>query len=288
VLRDPQLAAALQRALTLTPPSREEWRACLAAVRSSRADGSASRVGAAATVTPPVAPAPTQGQIQVADVARLVDFAAPAGGAAAADMGWDDAGAAAVADPAPLVALSVDAAAVERARRWYVAVCQSYSKTSTGAAGWAFCRQPNGHIGRKWRHWVEELPRFTRRLAQVQIERMDALKLIALYDAPNVVFYIDPPYLPLSRESPARHGYAHELSQEDHVRLLQTVTRLRGLALVLGYHSPLYDAALAGWRCVEFATYASSATARSSARPRRTGCLWISPRAVIQPALIED
>ena len=72
------------------------------------------------------------------------------------------------------------------------------------------------------------------------------------------------------------------------MRLLETVTRLRGHALISGYHSPLYDEALAGWRCVEFATYASSATPRRSARPRRMECLWISPRAVVQPSLFEE
>jgi DNA adenine methylase len=95
----------------------------------------------------------------------------------------------------------------------------------------------------------------------------------------------DPPYLPLTRTDPARQGYAHDMSYEDHVRLLETVTRLRGHALVSGYHSPLYDDTLAGWRCLEIATYASSATPKRSQRPRRTECVWLSPGAVVQPAL---
>lgn len=665
VLRDPWLAAALQFSLTLTPHARKEWRESVAAVRAMRAEAREGREARVAVAggTAAATQAQASGRIYAPDVTPVANLAA------CSMMGGDVPRVDTDQDPpveAPLVAevdladlanmantpMTVEgAAAVERARRWYVAVTQSFSKTSTGAAGWAFCRQPNGHVARKWRNWVEELPPFTLRLARVQIEEMDAIELISHYDAPNVVFYClapdtqvrtlderfipveqvrtgdvlapgrtvqrvwsrhhhgdllglrvqgmpdvvrvtpehrfiripkrtharqdkrtsaalweqrefvpardlevgdyllaplggqetqvpwewdnsprrwgrrkpnatltpcpelyrflgyyaaeghiqrkggypigvilsfcedeadtwildavsccekafgvkaetrpgppttarvtqvcvwsstvaqfveryvngvartkhlhaellaapcagqaellmgwlrgdggfeiatrnrcklvgttsseqlardmfllaircgmrpsfkqrtgafdvyfasedarmlgwepptrrfrssrriinghmlvriraistepynglvydidvdgddlfsvpyvlthncDPPYLPLTRTDPARHGYAHEMSCEDHVRLLEVVTRLRGHALLSGYHSPLYDEALAGWRCVEFATYASSATPQRSKRPRRTECLWLSPGAMVQPSL---
>lgn len=299
VLRDPWLAAALQFSLTLTPHARKEWRESVAAVRAMRAEAREGREARVAVAggTAAATQAQASGRIYAPDVTPVANLAAcsmMAGDVPRVDTDQDppvEAPLVAEVDLADLANMAnapmtvEGAAAVERARRWYVAVTQSFSKTSTGAAGWAFCRQPNGHVARKWRNWVEELPPFTLRLARVQIEEMDAIELISHYDAPNVVFYIDPSYLPLTRTDPARHGYAHEMSCEDHVRLLEVVTRLRGHALLSGYHSPLYDEALAGWRCVEFATYASSATPQRSKRPRRTECLWLSPGAMVQPSL---
>ena len=42
--------------------------------------------------------------------------------------------------------------------------------------------------------------------------------------------------------------YEHEMSAEDHVRLLRLVKRCAGKVLLSGYPSDLYDNELAGWR----------------------------------------
>ena len=72
---------------------------------------------------------------------------------------------------------------------------------------------------------------------------------------------------------PAGGGtYRHELSDGEHAELLEALLRLRGMVLLSGYPSPLYDAALPGWQRVERAAMADGALPR-------TECLWLNPAA---------
>jgi hypothetical protein len=64
--------------------------------------------------------------------------------------------------------------------------------------------------------------------------------------------YIDPPYLLDSRRS-RRQLYEHELSEAQHVELLDTIVRLPCLVMVSHYPHPLYAERLAGWRSFTFA-----------------------------------
>lgn len=63
---------------------------------------------------------------------------------------------------------------------------------------------------------------------------------------PRVFVYMDPPYLRSSR-SKARI-YRHELTEAQHAELLRVANRLPCPCLIHGYPSPLYEAALPGWR----------------------------------------
>lgn len=63
--------------------------------------------------------------------------------------------------------------------------------------------------------------------------------------------YADPPYLLQTRAS-KRQMYAHEMSEADHVRLLETLVWLPCLCMVSHYPCDLYDRALAGWRSFTF------------------------------------
>lgn len=161
---------------------------------------------------------------------------------------------------------------VEKARRWFVSLTQTFSKTPH-SAGWSYCKQPNGSAVSKFRGYVERIPNCTRRMQLVQVEQRDAVNLITTYDAPNVLFYADPPYVPQTRKS---GGYHHEMTIEDHERLLATLTSCAGMVLLSGYRSPLYDEALAGWRRVDCETVNWSANKR---RDKRTECIWLSPNA---------
>lgn len=79
----------------------------------------------------------------------------------------------------------------------------------------------------------------------MQIERMDALRLIGRYDDPDVLMYIDPPYLRSTRKS--GRLYRHEMDCEEHKRLLGIITNSRAKIVLSGYPSEMYDSALQGW-----------------------------------------
>src|SRR5690348_2227431 len=67
---------------------------------------------------------------------------------------------------------------------------------------------------------MEGLPAIHARLRRVAMESGDALDLIPREDGPGTLFYCDPPYLPSTRQ--ARDVYAHEMSENEHRRLLDS------------------------------------------------------------------
>ena len=76
-------------------------------------------------------------------------------------------------------------------------------------------------------------------------------------------------HLPATR---SQTGYRCELSQVQHVALLERLLSVQGMVMVAGYPSELYDDMLTGWRRIE-----RPHRAQGSKRVR-TEVLWLSPR----------
>lgn len=128
-----------------------------------------------------------------------------------------------------------------------------------------------------WANYPACLAALVDRIAGVVIENRPAAEVMARHDGPDTLHYVDPPYLPELRARGNRYDlawrmYRHELSRDDHERLLEQLDGLAGMVVLSGYAGPLYDARLAHWRRVEKQTFADGA------RPR-TEVLWINPRA---------
>ena len=113
---------------------------------------------------------------------------------------------------------------VESARRFYVMVTQSFNCNFTGNS-WRHSVSIGTNAAQSYHHNIERLPYITQRLQGVQVEHDDFARLIAAYDAPNALFYCDPPYLAETRRSGT---YRREMSRADHERLLKAVTTCRG------------------------------------------------------------
>lgn len=79
----------------------------------------------------------------------------------------------------------------------------------------------------------------------VQIERMDALRLIERYNNPDVLMYIDPPYVRSARKS--GRLYQYEMTDADHEQLLDLLTQSKAKIVLSGYKSALYDQQLHDW-----------------------------------------
>ena len=132
-------------------------------------------------------------------------------------------------------------------------------------------------VAGEWADLPEQLERWIERMRGVQLEQRPAAQLIARYDAPNVLIYADPPYLPETRSASVRWttgkcAYAHEMGPGDHEALLAQLVAARAMVVLSGYPSPLYDDALRGWRRLELA-------ARAHRNAPRTEVLWINPAA---------
>ena len=110
------------------------------------------------------------------------------------------------------------------------------------------CGRENAYAVMHWNQIPELLLQCAQRLKMVQIENRPAINVIKSFQNPNVLIYCDPPYV-LS----TRHGkqYRCEMTEEEHVELLETLLQHPGPVVLSGYHSKLYDETLAGWHVEE-------------------------------------
>jgi len=108
------------------------------------------------------------------------------------------------------------------------------------------------------------------RFRQVMIECTPAVELIKKYDGPDVLFYCDPPYPACTRSGGKAGTYAFEMTNVDHLRLLETLKQCRGRVMISSYDSPLYREQLAGWTRTEKSTHVQL----SNSGQDRTEVVW--------------
>jgi DNA adenine methylase len=124
-----------------------------------------------------------------------------------------------------------------------------------------------------WMTILDQLDVIRERLASVQYYNRDAIDVIQEFDAPKTLHYIDPTYLYATRTATA--AYAHEMSDADHEALLEVLKRCRGHVFLSGYHSPLYDRELVGWRCIEIPMPLHAG--QGNVKRYKIECIWIKP-----------
>lgn len=141
---------------------------------------------------------------------------------------------------------------VERARRFVVRTTQAIGAKMGSKCGWRNHKQLRiGGTACKWFNITKTLDAAARRLkgsstSLVQIESMDALRLIERYNNPDVLMYLDPPYVMSSRKSGKL--YRHEMDDTDQIRLLELICDSKAKIIISGYKSDLYDQYLGDWR----------------------------------------
>lgn len=140
---------------------------------------------------------------------------------------------------------------LEKARRYMVKTTQAIGAKLNSKCGWRNHKQMKiGGTACKWNGITETIDAAAKRLKGstinlVQIEHMDALRLIERYNTPDVLIYIDPPYVRSSRKSGALYRY--EMNDEQHVQLLEIITKSCAKIVVSGYQNDLYYRYLKDW-----------------------------------------
>lgn len=165
---------------------------------------------------------------------------------------------------------------VERARRWFVSLTQSFGGTFTG---WSYSKKESyGGMSAAVYKWLgrihRDLPAAVERLRTVQIENLDFRDIIPRYDSKDTLFYLDPPYIPDTRKK--RRVYDYEMSLDDHRDLVNILLNIKGKAVLSGYDHVLYTPLLEnGWEKVYLGKYQKRAI--HSARPIQYGdeFVWI-------------
>lgn len=122
----------------------------------------------------------------------------------------------------------------------------------------------------------ENLPLVIERMRTVQIMNRDALKIIEMFDSPETLFYLDPPYMHETREANSREAYSHEMDESAHVKMLGAISGIKGKFVLSGYPHPHYQtwAERCGWRCIEFDLPNNAASGKT--KRRMTECCWMN------------
>lgn len=176
---------------------------------------------------------------------------------------------------------------LERARRVWVLLSQGRGSTLR-RTGWRFYRDPAGsslsfpeYMGA---YTTRMLPA-AERIAGVSLECRPALEVVRDYGQhPNVLLYVDPPYLASSRNST---NYRHEMGGEaDHAELLLALLNCEATVILSGYHSEVYDDFLSSWSRTEMAAWTGNGIRGGATKTAgdRVEVLW-SNRVIGDPDL---
>jgi DNA adenine methylase len=164
---------------------------------------------------------------------------------------------------------------IERARRMIFRSFAGHGSDSVTRPSAGFRGFKNKQSGvtsaNEWANFPQEILIFAERLKGVDVENRDAFQLIPFLDRQGTLFYADPPYLMATRSTKGSVRYKNEMKTEaEHSKLAEILHQIKGMAIVSGYSSDLYDQLYADWRCVRKSCHAQNA------KPS-TECLWLSP-----------
>jgi DNA adenine methylase len=170
---------------------------------------------------------------------------------------------------------------VERARRLVVRAFMGHGNIASRIDRTTGFRGKGSHGAnapeRAWCGYPAALAQVARRIKRVRLENIDAGEVIASDDGPGTLFYVDPPYVHSTRSEKREKlspscGYRFEMSDAQHLALIEQLRAARGMVVLSGYPHPLYDQRLGDWRRIEMAAHADGAR-------ERTEVLWINPAA---------
>lgn len=157
----------------------------------------------------------------------------------------------------------------DRAARLLVKCNMGHGFRSTGErVGWKndVAGRERAYAARAWSELPDEIVAAGERLREVQIECRPAVDVIQRFNHSDVAIYCDPPYAQSTRRG---RQYRMEMTDDDHLELLDVLKKHQGPVLISGYENPLYEAELAGWH-----KETTSVTDQLS-RPR-TETLWMN------------
>lgn len=143
--------------------------------------------------------------------------------------------------------LLCDADPFEKATKFLTQCWQGHGFRTNGyKVGWKNDVQgrENMYAVYNWYRLPEWIIGIVDRLKQVQIENRPALEVIKRFWYPNVFIYLDPPY-PLSTRTAKQ--YKHEMTDQDHVELLETILQFPGKVIISGYDNDIYNSTLKDW-----------------------------------------
>jgi DNA adenine methylase len=135
-----------------------------------------------------------------------------------------------------------------------------------------------------WLNAIDGLQEVHDRLKRVVILNRDALDVINGEDSPDTLHYCDPPYLHETRSTTT--DYQFEMTETQHLYLLETLASINGKFLLSGYRSALYDefASQNGWHRHEFDLPNNAASGKT--KERKIECVWANYEVKSSPSQV--
>lgn len=159
---------------------------------------------------------------------------------------------------------------LEDARRFLVRTWQAHGTKLGSTCGWRHKGiASNSSTTRLWRKLPERILAVVDRLKDAEIRNRPALELIEYYRHPSYLIYVDPPYLLSTR---TYNLYPNEMTDSEHVQLLDALDKHPGPVVLSGYAHPLYDERLSHWDRLSMLALAEHGQAR-------TEVLWLNQKA---------
>lgn len=157
---------------------------------------------------------------------------------------------------------------IEDARRFVVRIWQAHASDLAKKTGWknrGSSQRARG-MSDRWSRVPAELELLSERLQHAEIENRPALQVIGRFSTEDTLIYADPPYLPSTR---TQKMYDEEMTQADHVELLDALVAHKGPVVLSGYSNELYESTLHSWERVELKA------PKVEAGASRTEILWV-------------
>lgn len=121
-----------------------------------------------------------------------------------------------------------------------------------------------------WDNSIENLKHISNRLSNVIILNQDFKNILSLYNSKDVFIYLDPPYLQKVRST--FNNYKHEMSENEHIKMLEMINKSKALILLSGYNSLLYNDYMRGWN--KYEKIVKNNSDQSKIKSIRTEVLW--------------
>lgn len=135
---------------------------------------------------------------------------------------------------------------LEDARRFVVRVWQAHASDLAKKTGWKNrgARQRARGMSVRWQRVPDELAQLAVRLKDAEIENRPAVEVMRRFSRADCLIYADPPYLPSTR---TQTMYSEEMTEADHLEMLDVLRAHEGPAVVSGYDNPIYNSLLSEW-----------------------------------------
>jgi DNA adenine methylase len=141
---------------------------------------------------------------------------------------------------------------IQKAARFFMLI-----KTSYGSDSHTF-----GCIKKNINHATEYLEAIQQRLMRVVVENKSYENLIKVYDRPDAVFYLDPPYVGTEKY------YAASFTKEDHLKLREILGQIKG-KFILSYNDCEEVRTLYGGFNIDSLSRSHNLTQRFDAKEKR-------------------